>query len=280
MNMKNHSFLIFLSFLLSSCAVQHHPAPIEYNHSGKILKSNALQLIDNAHIEKQDEKNPNQEYLPNDLNNESGTYKILYHQVQLGEDINQIASLYNQTVEEIVTFNKLYPPYQLEEFQTIKIKFLNYDKNSTIKELETALEDLEEPKKLEVKLQPPKDEFINPLEGKIISKFGENTVYGINKGINISAVQGASISSSTSGKVIYSDYDAIFGNLILIKSNGKNIISSYAHLEKSLVKKGESVDQGDVIGYVGKSGKVNKPQLNFGIREGKKAKDPLKFIRR
>jgi murein DD-endopeptidase MepM/ murein hydrolase activator NlpD len=121
-------------------------------------------------------------------------------------------------------------------------------------------------------------EYIAPVKGKILSKFGEKTDSGVNKGIAIAAKAGTPVVATASGKVIYADYDAVFGNLVIIKLNNKNVITSYAHLEKFMINKGAQVSQGDVIGYVGNSGKASEPQLNFGIREGKVAQDPTKFI--
>ena len=58
-----------------------------------------------------------------------------------------------------------------------------------------------------------------------------------------------------------------------------NIITSYAHLEDIILSKGSSIKQGEVIGYVGNSGKTKTSQLHFAIREGKTAKDPLQYIK-
>ncbi|NDA91547.1 MAG: hypothetical protein EBY20_11775, partial [Alphaproteobacteria bacterium] len=90
--------------------------------------------------------------------------------------------------------------------------------------------------------------------------------------------EGTKVVASASGKVIYADYDATFGNLVIIKLDNKNIVLSYAHLANLIVAKGASLNQGDIVGYVGHTGKVKQPQLHFAIREGKNAVDPLKFV--
>ena len=112
-------------------------------------------------------------------------------------------------------------------------------------------------------------EYIKPLDGKIITKFGEKTELGTNKGVSIAANLGTKILATAAGTVIYADYDATFGNLVIMKLNGKNIVVSYAHLQDIILTKGSSINQGDVIGYVGNTGKIKQPQLHFGIREGK-----------
>ena len=121
-------------------------------------------------------------------------------------------------------------------------------------------------------------DYISPVVGTVIAKFGQKTEYGTNKGINISADEGTKVVASASGKVIYADYDATFGNLVIIKLDNKNIVLSYAHLANLIVAKGASLNQGDIVGYVGHTGKVKQPQLHFAIREGKNAVDPLKFV--
>ena len=121
-------------------------------------------------------------------------------------------------------------------------------------------------------------DYIIPVNGTIITKFGDKTDHGINKGINISAKKGESVFASASGKVIYADYDATFGNLVIIKLDNKNIVLSYSHLEDLIVKKDTHLKQGDIVGYVGSTGKTKQPQLHFAVREGKTAVDPLKFV--
>jgi len=290
--------------------------------------------------------------------------KIIYHEVQSGENLDEIAEQYNQTKSEIVQLNQLNPPYELEDGQILKIKVktqgpashgANDQAPNTLKSAAPApvtLSDQELDQELESidNIQPnapmssapesafgsavatapqaaamaqnlatkvsdspgavaenPEDEhvipaviqkpnqdlmqnenpalpagkaqeYIAPVKGKILSKFGEKTDSGVNKGIAIAAKAGTPVVATASGKVIYADYDAVFGNLVIVKLNNKNVITSYAHLEKFMINKGAQVSQGDVIGYVGNSGKASEPQLNFGIREGKVAQDPTKFI--
>jgi len=60
--------------------------------------------------------------------------------------------------------------------------------------------------------------------------------------------------------------------------DNKNIVLSYSHLEDLIVKKDTHLKQGDIVGYVGSTGKTKQPQLHFAVREGKTAVDPLKFV--
>ena len=55
-------------------------------------------------------------------------------------------------------------------------------------------------------------------------------------------------------------------------------MSAYAHADSISVRKNDVVKQGDVIGYVGKSGGTSSPQLHFGIRQGKEPVDPENYL--
>ncbi len=301
--MKKQSLLILLSFILSACAVSKQSAPIEFNHGGSKQKSSAKTnptLVDEGEVISTGsfEVKPTETISP-DVTTEPTTDneqyiipaqgkpetkdKIIYHEVQVGETIEDIASKYGQKVSEIALLNDLEPPYYIDEFQVLKIKQTK-ENNSTSNSHEAAAPlvqvgeaKIEKPE-VEIQEQVANREYINPVNGKVITKFGDKTPFGTSKGINISAKPGTKVLSTASGRVIYADYDATFGNLVIIKLDGKNIVTSYAHLEDIILTKGASVKQGDVVGYVGSTGKVTEPQLNFGIREGKVAKDPSQFV--
>ena len=278
--MRNCSFFILLVLVLTSCQFKKEPAPIVYNHKNSSLSSSTETiptLSNDGEIISRDMIGGKQSEIIVPMNDDNyvvpaqspieQNYKIIYHEVQVGETIEEIALKYEQTVDEIAQLNSLFPPYYLDEFQIIKIKALK----EGIKNNEP------EPKKHVMKPKGPN--FTKPVDGKVLVKFGESTPYGINKGVNIAAKEGTKIMAAAGGKVIYADYDATFGYLVIIKVDGQNIVNSYAHMEDLIISKGKTVKQGDIIGYIGNTGKVDKFQLHFGIREGKSAKDPMKFIK-
>ena len=82
-----------------------------------------------------------------------------------------------------------------------------------------------------------------------------------------------------SGKVVSSGwYNSVYGNVIII-NHGNNIQTFYAHLDKTLVKKGQDVKAGDVIGKMGSTGLSTGPHLHFEIRINGEHVDPLKRIK-
>lgn len=120
--------------------------------------------------------------------------------------------------------------------------------------------------------------FSWPLNGRILSRFGPKQGGLHNDGINIAATQGATVRAAAPGVIAYSG-DGLkgFGWLILIKhSNGW--VTAYAHNEAVLVKRGDTVRAGEPIARAGSTGSVDRPQLHFEIRNGRRAVDPLKHL--
>ncbi len=122
--------------------------------------------------------------------------------------------------------------------------------------------------------------FIWPIEGRIISRFGPKQNGLVNDGINIAAREGEPIWAAAAGEVAYAGNELKgYGNMMIIRhSNGW--MSAYAHASDMLISKGDHVNQGDLIGYVGKTGAVKSAQLHFGIREGKTPVDPENLLPR
>ncbi len=120
--------------------------------------------------------------------------------------------------------------------------------------------------------------FSWPTRGTLLSSFGKKSSGIFNEGINISAQIGREIRAAAGGKVVYAGNGLRgYGNLIIIRHQG-GWLSAYAHQRRFAVRKGERVEKGQVIGYVGDSGNVDRPQLHFAIRKGKEAQDPLKHL--
>lgn len=120
--------------------------------------------------------------------------------------------------------------------------------------------------------------FIWPVEGKIVSAFGPKPGGKQNDGINIEAAEGTPVLAAADGEVVYAgDELRGYGNLLLLRHEG-NWVSAYAHNQSILVNKGDQVQQGDTIAYVGKTGNVATPQLHFALRQGKTIVDPKRHL--
>ncbi|MBN8537845.1 MAG: M23 family metallopeptidase [Deltaproteobacteria bacterium] len=97
-------------------------------------------------------------------------------------------------------------------------------------------------------------------------------------GIDLAAQKGTPIYSSHQGHVVYAGKDFKgYGKMVLLEGeNGWATI--YAHLDKITVKEGQKLRQGDLLGLMGKTGRVTGVHLHFEIRQHKEAYDPLLFL--
>jgi murein DD-endopeptidase MepM/ murein hydrolase activator NlpD len=124
-------------------------------------------------------------------------------------------------------------------------------------------------------LPPPTDiVFAWPVQGKVISTFGTGSDGARNDGINIAAATGTPIHAAAAGTVTYAgDELKAYGNLVLIR-HADGYVTAYAHAQRLVVAKGDTVSKGQVIGYAGATGDVDSPQLHFEIRHGTQPVDP------
>ena len=96
-------------------------------------------------------------------------------------------------------------------------------------------------------------------------------------GMDFSAVRGTPIYATGDGKVVRADNRASgYGNHIRI-DHGFGYISLYAHMSKYNVKRGQKVKRGDIIGYVGNTGRSVASHLHYEIFKDKKKINPLNF---
>ncbi len=114
--------------------------------------------------------------------------------------------------------------------------------------------------------QMGKGMFVWPVKGKIVVPFGQLAPNVRNDGINIAASQGTDVVAAADGMVVYEgDQVKELGNTIYIKHPG-GWYTGYSHLSGMAVKNNEKVTKGQVIGQVGQTGVIDKPQLHFEIR--------------
>jgi murein DD-endopeptidase MepM/ murein hydrolase activator NlpD len=117
-----------------------------------------------------------------------------------------------------------------------------------------------------------------PVKGRIVSGFGKKPSGKHNDGINVSVPAGTSIKAAENGVVAYAGSELEpYGNLILIR-HANNWVTAYAHSDKLLVKRGDTVQRGQVIAKAGQSGNVSQPQLHFELRKGSKPVNPLSYM--
>jgi murein DD-endopeptidase MepM/ murein hydrolase activator NlpD len=96
-------------------------------------------------------------------------------------------------------------------------------------------------------------------------------------GIDIATNFGNPVVATADGVVLSLGNDKIGGRSISI-SHGSGITTHYLHLSKFLVKAGQKVKRGDVIGLVGKSGKALGPHLHYEVRVNNRPMNPYNYI--
>ncbi|MDZ4791349.1 MAG: LysM peptidoglycan-binding domain-containing M23 family metallopeptidase [Hyphomicrobiales bacterium] len=122
------------------------------------------------------------------------------------------------------------------------------------------------------------DTFRQPVEGLVISKFGNKDDGTINDGVNYAVPKGTPVKAAENGVVTYVGTEiAGFGNLILIRHAG-DFVSAYAHNDEVLVKRCDIVKRGQVVAKAGATGTVSKPQLHFELRKASKPVNPEEFF--
>ncbi len=116
----------------------------------------------------------------------------------------------------------------------------------------------------------------------ITSRFGYriHPIFGTQKfhsGLDIAANSGATISAAAGGTVTIAEYSSSYGNYVVIyHSNGTTTL--YAHMSSIAVSAGDTVSQGQTIGYVGSTGNSTGPHLHFEVRVNGSCVDPAQYF--
>lgn len=99
------------------------------------------------------------------------------------------------------------------------------------------------------------------------------------RGIDYAAPTGTPVKATASGIVAFSGSQKGYGNLVVLKHNGK-YETAYGHLSRfaSGLSKGKRVNQGEVIGYVGSTGMATGPHLHYELRVDGLQRDPTKVM--
>ena len=96
----------------------------------------------------------------------------------------------------------------------------------------------------------------------------------------MAALKGTIVRAAASGTVVDAKVQGGYGNMVLVKHDTA-FQTRYAHLDKMLVKKGEKVVRGQMIGKVGSTGHVtgkNGDHLHFEILASNEHKNPMKYL--
>ncbi|HTX77533.1 MAG TPA: M23 family metallopeptidase [Terracidiphilus sp.] len=122
-----------------------------------------------------------------------------------------------------------------------------------------------------------------PIEGRVASGFGErqdpiNGEGAFHSGIDIDAPWGTPVRAAGDGVVTDTSLGSGYGREITI-DHGHDLMTVYGHLSSSAVVPGEHVTRGQIIGYVGQTGRATGPHLHYEVRVHGVPVNPHKYLR-
>ena len=122
-----------------------------------------------------------------------------------------------------------------------------------------------------------------PVDGQVTGSFGEridpfNGEGAFHSGVDIGSSYGHPVIAPADGVVTFADFLGGYGKAIML-DHGHGISTRYGHLSGYAVAPGQQVHRGDVIGYVGLSGRSTGPHLHYEVRINDTPVNPHKYLR-
>jgi len=239
-----------------------------------------------------------------------------YYTVQEAETVAMVAKKFTMTEEEFINVNRMSAPYELipgqkvivfpkdgmrvtqgqagENFETAGVEVsanseteastgLNLsepaaaDGNQEVRDFSPETQQGNTKMGEEATLAQGKYHW--PVKGKVTKKVKTGPNGNLSGGINISAPEGTPVYAASKGVIVKSDVNVQgFGKTVIVK-HLDGTMSVYSHLKSCTAKAGQSVDTKTIIGRVGKTGGLKKPELHFQLRgANKKYIDPLSML--
>lgn len=201
----------------------------------------------------------------------------VYHRVRPGDTLYRIGKAYGVSHQRLAKVNRISDPSRIYVGQKIFIPEADRElpvdvitpKNASRREQARV-----QPAPAPI---PGAPVFDWPVAGgQLSSPFG-NRGASFHDGIDISAPVGTPVNAAHDGVVIYSDVLRGYGNVIIVR-HANSYATVYAHNRRNLVRTDDRIRRGQVIAYVGDSGRTSGPNLHFEVRYNNVARDPLRFL--
>ena len=124
--------------------------------------------------------------------------------------------------------------------------------------------------------------FDAPIPGAATARFGERRIFNgqprsPHSGMDLRAKKGTPVRAPASGKVVLAGPLYFSGNTIIL-DHGLGLTTLYAHLSRMLVKRGDMVKKGQLIGKVGATGRVTGPHLHWALKFHEARVDPYSLV--
>jgi len=192
----------------------------------------------------------------------------VYHVVEPGETLDQIADRYNVPIEAIANsrYNKreqlrdplpagmgLVVPGGVRSYRPHFVRFATGTIRRTVAEGTPS--------------------FQWPVRGEISQRY-----WDLHRAIDITGTDGDQVIAADAGTVVYASWDCSgYGNLVIV-DHGNGYVTYYAHLYGFYVDVGQSVKRGDPLGVRGNTGRSTGPHLHFEIRRDGVQCDPVTYL--
>lgn len=127
--------------------------------------------------------------------------------------------------------------------------------------------------------------FVWPVQGRVSGRFGNQRVYNgspksPHSGMDVAAPQGTPVLAPAAGLVTFANADLYLTGGTVLLDHGHGVSSNFLHLSRIDVKVGDRVEQGQVIGAVGATGRATGPHLHWGMNWFDVRIDPLLVLER
>jgi len=237
--------------------------------------------------------------------------RISEYRLREGDRFSILAKKYNLTLDTLVSVNELTASSEAMEGLVIKIPdqsgiIHSVEKNETLSSISALygvdIESIQDANNLlssviriDQRLFIPGGElseeerervigrrFVIPAEGTVKDNYGPylDPLTGLknyNYGIDIVNRKGTAVYAARSGVVGNTSYNSYYGRVVQVNHSG-SIQTLYSCLDSILVKPGDTVERGDLLGYMGNSGFRAGEHLQFSIFKNKEDVDTLEFI--
>jgi murein DD-endopeptidase MepM/ murein hydrolase activator NlpD len=122
-----------------------------------------------------------------------------------------------------------------------------------------------------------------PVPGVITSKFGRrrdpiNSKPAFHNGVDIRGGMGTDVKATADGKVFEQGQDKGIGRFVIL-DHKNGFRTTFGHLKKILVKRGEDVRRGQTIGLLGSSGRSTGPHVHYQVSYNEKVVNPIKYMK-
>jgi murein DD-endopeptidase MepM/ murein hydrolase activator NlpD len=190
-----------------------------------------------------------------------GTYTV-----RRGDTLHHIAQRYGVSVSSLMSANGISDPRALDVGQVLTIP--GYTSYGAIDNYGA-----------DYSSERPSRIFAWPVDaGQISSPFGMRNG-SMHDGVDIAAPVGTPVHAAESGAVIYSGRLRGYGNVIILRHDD-HYVTVYGHNSTNLVREGDSVSRGQLIGNIGESGRTTGANLHFEVRRDNIARNPLAYLPR